>query len=261
MWQPSLKLEAFFSAGHMASPSGTETEYCPEKLKGAAACCVCLSFVVLLSFSAGGWHLVLKAGTNGDRCSSPLVLDPLHEKDAKAFDDVCLSGGTERSHSSPLDKSYNNTGIYRCACCGEPLFPASTKFDSGTGWPSYWAPLEGDKIGYGKDVLGMFGVEVHCKNCGAHLGHVFDDGEGDTGYRYCINGVCLRRDAFVELPIATDVPWVANNYLMLLAAVLGAMSSGWLCVKGAPLVRSCLVKRSMAPTTVAEGANGEVRPF
>jgi len=239
----------------MAVSEDTGVEYCSQQVKGSLACCMCSLVVALLSASAGGWHLMFKGGTSGDRCISPLALDPVHSHDGDDFDGVCLSGGTEPSHSSPLDKIYNKTGIYRCACCGEPLFPASTKFNSGTGWPSFWAPLDGDKIGYAKDVPALFGVEVHCKTCGAHLGHVFGDGVGETGYRYCINGVCLRRDFSVELPITTNVPWVLHFLLLLPLLVIGLVSSFRLCSVEIPLGWSCLKQikqKSKTPVTVAE---------
>jgi len=97
---------------------------------------------------------------------------------------------TERPGTSPLNGEHR-AGTYHCAGCELPLFSSKTKFDSGTGWPSFWAPLP-DGIGTTEDRrLFMVRTEVHCRRCGGHLGHVFDDGPPPTGLRYCLNGVAL----------------------------------------------------------------------
>ena len=103
---------------------------------------------------------------------------------------VLRDHGTERAGSSPLDKEYGK-GTFICAGCRLPLFSSETKFDSRTGWPSFWRPLD-DAVGTSTD-RGFFMVrtEVHCRRCGGHLGHVFDDGPQPTGLRYCNNGVAL----------------------------------------------------------------------
>jgi peptide-methionine (R)-S-oxide reductase len=97
---------------------------------------------------------------------------------------------TERPFSSPLDRE-KRRGTFACAGCALDNFSSATKFDSGTGWPSFWAPLE-NAIGTTTDMsLGMVRKAVHCRRCGGHLGHVFDDGPKPTGLRYCMNGVAL----------------------------------------------------------------------
>jgi peptide-methionine (R)-S-oxide reductase len=104
---------------------------------------------------------------------------------------VLRKHGTERPWTSPLNKEYAR-GTYVCAGCELPLFSSDTKFDSGTGWPSFWAPIE-RAVGTSVDTsFFMRRTEVHCRRCGGHLGHVFDDGPKPTGLRYCINGVSLK---------------------------------------------------------------------
>jgi peptide-methionine (R)-S-oxide reductase len=98
--------------------------------------------------------------------------------------------GTERPFSSPLDHE-QRAGIFDCAGCELPLFSSKTKYDSRTGWPSFWQPLD-NAIGTADDTfLAMKRTEVHCRRCGGHLGHVFDDGPPPTGLRYCMNGLAL----------------------------------------------------------------------
>lgn len=101
--------------------------------------------------------------------------------------------GTERPGTSPLNAEKRD-GMFTCAACGAELFSSDTKFESGTGWPSFYAPA-GDSVETTEDrSLFMARTEVHCKKCGGHLGHVFDDGPKPTGQRYCINGVSLAFD-------------------------------------------------------------------
>ncbi|PIW33448.1 MAG: peptide-methionine (R)-S-oxide reductase [Nitrosopumilales archaeon CG15_BIG_FIL_POST_REV_8_21_14_020_37_12] len=105
--------------------------------------------------------------------------------------EICINKGTE----PPFSGKYCNTkedGIYRCVCCNEPLFKSDAKFDSGSGWPSFWEPISDEKIDYVSDTsYGMTRTEVNCSKCGAHLGHVFDDGPKPTNLRYCINSISL----------------------------------------------------------------------
>jgi len=104
---------------------------------------------------------------------------------------VLREHGTERAGSSPLNDEHR-PGMFRCAGCGTPLFAADTKFDSGSGWPSFFKPLPG-AVGTTEDRSHfMRRTEVHCAHCGGHLGHVFPDGPKPTGERYCMNGVALR---------------------------------------------------------------------
>jgi peptide-methionine (R)-S-oxide reductase len=107
---------------------------------------------------------------------------------------VLREHGTERAGASPLNRE-KRTGTFRCAGCGEPLFASSTKYDSGSGWPSFSAPVDG-AVGESTDSSHfMTRTEVHCDRCGGHLGHVFEDGPAPTGLRYCINGAALNFDA------------------------------------------------------------------
>ena len=104
---------------------------------------------------------------------------------------VLRKHGTERAGTSPLDKNYES-GTYLCAGCGQPLFTSETKYNSGTGWPSFYKPIEGAIDTTVDRSLFMVRTEVHCSNCGGHLGHVFGDGPRPTGQRYCMNGVSLK---------------------------------------------------------------------
>jgi peptide-methionine (R)-S-oxide reductase len=104
---------------------------------------------------------------------------------------VLLEHGTERAFTSPLDHE-KRPGRFVCAGCGQPLFDAGAKFDSGTGWPSFGQPIEG-AVGSTVDrSFFMTRTEIHCANCGGHLGHVFDDGPPPTGLRYCMNGAAME---------------------------------------------------------------------
>ena len=108
--------------------------------------------------------------------------------------EVCRMKGTERPFTGEYYKT-KDPGIYKCAACGNELFDSNTKYDSGTGWPSFYKPIENESVETEEDTsYGMSRTEVVCSKCGAHLGHVFPDGPRPTGLRYCINSVSLKLD-------------------------------------------------------------------
>jgi len=137
-----------------------------------------------------------------DLSSFPKVSDKVVKSDAEwraalpvdAYD-VLRNEGTERPFTGKLLNEHEH-GIFTCAACGNPLFSSDTKFESGTGWPSFWAPIDTSRVIQKSDnAFGMSRTEIVCARCGSHLGHVFDDGPQPTGLRYCMNSVAL---AFVK---------------------------------------------------------------
>ena len=164
-------------------------------LSGIAAFCATRSYagvlsatdkVTVMQFSDDGKPLgqatLVKVHKNAEwkKTLSPLAYEVTREQ------------GTERAFSQPgYDR--HDPGLYRCICCDNALFNAKTKFDSGTGWPSFWQPIAPENVREIADhMLGMTRTEVRCSLCDAHLGHVFDDGPKPTGLRYCMNTVAMR---------------------------------------------------------------------
>ncbi len=112
---------------------------------------------------------------------------------------VLRQHGTERAGTSPLNDEHR-PGVFHCAGCGQALFAAASKFDSGTGWPSFYAPVEGAVSTTVDRSLGVVRTEVRCSRCGGHLGHVFEDGPAPTGLRYCMNGVAMTFEPATAKP-------------------------------------------------------------
>lgn len=143
------------------------------------------------------WNEVLSFARNGNPEPDNKVVKTAEEWRQQLTDEqyrVTREAGTERAFSSALCNLFE-PGIYSCLCCGTLLFDASEKFDSGTGWPSFTQPIKENAIAYRLDnTYGMARVETVCNTCDAHLGHVFPDGPGESGLRYCMNAVSLQKN-------------------------------------------------------------------
>ncbi len=149
----------------------------------------------LVSMSAGAAVLpLLGCGTRADAQENFRVRRTeaqWRERLTPAEFRVLRQEATERPYSSPLNDEHRR-GVFTCAGCGNRLFSSITKFESGTGWPSFYRPIDDGAVGTRTDrTLGMRRTEVHCADCGGHLGHVFNDGPRPTGLRYCMNGVAM----------------------------------------------------------------------
>ena len=157
-----------------------------------------LSLALLVAFAAmSGERGVAKTRTGEmmrDKTQEKITLTDAEWKERLTPEQyrVLRKHGTERAFSGALHDN-KREGVYICAGCGQELFRSSEKFDSGTGWPSFWAPIADEAVGKQEDrKLWMVRTEVHCDRCGGHLGHVFEDGPRPTGLRYCINSVSLE---------------------------------------------------------------------
>ncbi len=148
-------------------------------LRGTAFAAIGLTFGCGTGASAKGKFAYALSDAQWRKALSPAAYRVLRQED------------TETPFTSPLNKE-KRSGTFSCAGCGQKLFSSATKYDSGTGWPSFYQPLKGG-VGQSTDYkLGYARTEVHCARCGGHLGHVFDDGPKPTGKRYCMNGVAMK---------------------------------------------------------------------
>lgn len=153
------------------------------------------AFALLLPLLSPAWPLIGCAAPAAHAHSYPVTHTDAEWRrllGSEAYA-VLRQKGTEPAFSSPLYNAHERA-VYLCAGCGAALFASDAKFDSGTGWPSFWKPIRAQAVETESDLtLGMVRTEVRCARCGGHLGHVFDDGPKPTGLRYCINGVALKQ--------------------------------------------------------------------
>lgn len=153
-------------------------------LSGGAAATAALA-------GCGAWYAGQRTATSGGTFPVDLSRREWRARLTKAEFAVLREGDTEAPFSSPLDGVWED-GTYQCAGCGNPVYSSETKFDGGTGWPSFWNAISAEAVGTGTDyTLIVPRTEVHCARCGGHLGHVFEDGPDPTGRRHCINGLVL----------------------------------------------------------------------
>ncbi|MCC3412981.1 peptide-methionine (R)-S-oxide reductase MsrB [Microcoleus sp. PH2017_28_MFU_U_A] len=163
-----MKKRYFLSAGIATIGSIWLSDYLPNKVQGKT-----------IKIAENHQFEIMKTEQEWRKILTPAQFEVLRQH------------GTERAGSSPLDLEHGN-GTFACAGCNLPLFTSTTKYNSGTGWPSFYAPIEG-AIGTTIDrAFAMTRTEVHCRRCGGHLGHVFADGPKPTGKRYCMNGVAMK---------------------------------------------------------------------